>query len=372
MFEFKNIYDSYKECRKNKRNTINALKFEFNLIDNIVTLESELKSRRYNPTTSLCFLTTSPKLREVFAADFRDRVVHHILTPKLENFYEPKFIFDVYNNRKNKGIHSGMKRALHFSRGVRDGYYLQLDISGFFYNLNKNILFQIIYNDFIKTDIKFKDEILWLVHKIIYHNPTKDYYFQGNINQFKQLPSHKTLFKLPPEKGLAIGNITSQFFANIYLYRFDNWVKRFLKVKRYIRYVDDMVIFDNDKNKLLDIKLKIENYLKTNLEVSLRKDTKIKKVKQGLDFLGYVIRPDYILVRKRVINNFKYKKARFLDKYEKFQGSIKLKDEIDKFLAVKSSFKSHCKHANSYKLLNKVGKENDEKYINFILNDWNS
>jgi len=245
MFRYQNIYNSYMECRKNKRNTHNALAFEVDLVQNLWQLHEELSNKTYAIGKSICFLTSSPKLREVFAADFRDRVVHHLLTRELEKFYEKKFISDVYSNRKNKGIHKAVQKAQSYMNATYGGYYLQLDIKGFFYNLDKNILFQKIFHDF-----KHNKEILYLVNKVIYHDPTKNYVFKGDKTKLKLLPAHKTLFKIPKHKGLPIGNLTSQFFANVYMNGFDNFVKRTLKVKHYIRYVDDFVLFDSSKERL--------------------------------------------------------------------------------------------------------------------------
>ncbi len=300
MFSFQNIYRAYKDCVKHKRNTFNALNFEANLVENICNLEEELKNKTYHIGKSICFLASSPKLREIFAADFRDRVVHHILVKELEPFYEKKFIYDVYNNRKNKGIHGAIKRAKSFMNGVgKDGYYLQLDIKVFFYNLDKNILFKNLFNDIDKSNIDNKKDILYLANKIIYHDSTKN---------LENLPEHKTLFKLPKHQGLPIGNLASQFFANVYLNKFDHFVKRVLKMKYYIRYVDDFVLFHKSKERLQGCRKEIEIYLKNNLALELRDDTKLKKVTLGLDFLGYIIRPSYMLVRKRVVNNYNIKK----------------------------------------------------------------
>ncbi|MCK4875620.1 MAG: group II intron reverse transcriptase domain-containing protein, partial [Sulfurimonas sp.] len=283
MFSFQNIYRAYKDCVKHKRNTFNALNFEANLVENICNLEEELKNKTYHIGKSICFLASSPKLREIFAADFRDRVVHHILVKELEPFYEKKFIYDVYNNRKNKGIHGAIKRAKSFMNGVgKDGYYLQLDIKVFFYNLDKNILFKNLFNDIDKSNIDNKKDILYLANKIIYHDSTKN---------LENLPEHKTLFKLPKHQGLPIGNLASQFFANVYLNKFDHFVKRVLKMKYYIRYVDDFVLFHKSKERLQGCRKEIEIYLKNNLALELRDDTKLKKVTLGLDFLGYIIRP---------------------------------------------------------------------------------
>ena len=378
MFSFGSIYKAYKDCRKSKRNTINQLQFEADLLTNLWDLHDKLNNKTYKIGKSICFLTSSPKLREVFAADFKDRVVHHILIKQIENFYENFFIYDVYNNRKNKGIHTAIRRAQKFMRQNPNGYYLQIDIKGFFYNLDKNILFKQFFKDIqnsstnsfpssrlgthINDTIK---NILWLANKIIYHNPTRDYIFKGNEKLLELLPPHKTLFKLPSHLGLPIGNLTSQFFANVYMNKFDHFVKRELKIKHYIRYVDDAVLFHKDKEKLKVIKEKIELFLKNNLALTLRADTRLRKHKDGLDFLGYITRPHYILTRKRVVNNYKYKKAKYLDKYERLNGTMQL-EEIKKFLAIKASFIGHIKHSNSYRLQQKVGVFDDEKYIDMV------
>jgi len=353
MFTFQNIYKAYLQCRKNKRNTINALQFEHNLLENLYDLHRDLNQKRYKVGKSLCFLTSSPKLREVFASDFKDRVVHHILVNELEPHFERKFIHDVYSNRKNKGTHQAVQQAKRYMCQTHKGYYLQLDIRGFFYNLDKMILLDKLKKEVIGSNLDVSS-ILYLLNKVIFHDPTKSYVFKGDKSKLALLPAHKTLFKIPKDKGLPIGNLTSQFFANVYMNDFDNFVKRTLKVKRYIRYVDDFVLFDESKERLEYIKKQIEQYLNTELKLALRDDTKLKKHSDGLDFLGYIIRPDYILVRQRVVNNFKLKKAKYLTEYEKQKGSMGLV-EIKAFLSVQASFVGHIKHANSYNLNQKVG-----------------
>ena len=354
MFTFQNIYKAYLACRKNKRNTINALQFEHNLIENLWDLSHALQDRSYKVGTSICFLASSPKLREVFAADFKDRVVHHVLIANIEQMYEKKFIYDVYNNRKNRGTHQAQKRVAGWMQSDPKGYYLQLDIKGFFYQLNKDILYKKLFRDIHKSTLKNKDDILWLAHTLIYHDPTKNYVFKGNKKGLKALPPHKTLFQIPKYRGLPIGNLTSQFFANVYMNSFDHFVKRELKVKRYVRYVDDFVLLDNSKERLNKLYVKVEEYLKEELHLSLREDSKLKKNAEGLDFLGYIIRPHYTLVRQRVVNNFKQKKALYLQSHEVQKGNMSLA-EIKEFLSVQASFASHIKHANSYNLQQKIG-----------------
>jgi retron-type reverse transcriptase len=442
MFSFQSVHAAYMQCRRHKRNTLNALAFEHNLIENLWDLTHDLQSKRYRIGPSLVFLTHSPKLREVFAADFRDRVVHHVLVKVLEPIFERRFIHDVYNNRRGKGTHAAILRAQRFMRQTRGGYYLQLDIKGFFYHLNKQILMEKIKEGVLKALSSVTDDnankfaspktthqttctqgaaisiaeshatkvatpkeailppsaipdILWLAHTIVFHDPTRDYRLRGSQHQLEKLPPHKSLFKLPRHLGLPIGNLTSQFFANVYLNDFDNYLKRTLKVRRYIRYVDDFVLFDEDPGRLTVLREQIAEYLHRELGLSLREDSRLRAHTQGLDFLGYIIRPDYILVRRRVVNNFKRKKARYLERYENYYRGSASHDmsrsdvffngaatsvaendanqfaspnttkqapppevilaEIKHFLSVRASFAGHIQHANSYNLSQKTG-----------------
>jgi len=190
MFTYKEIVAAYMKCRKGKRNTYNALKFEQNLCENLCDLETSLNNRTYTPKRSVCFLTTSPKLREVFAADFSDRVVHHLITPVLEQIYEPKFIYDSYSCRVGKGIHAAQKRALKFSRATK--YYLQLDIKNFFYAIDKQILFKMLNRAIVANYHKVENtaidmhEMLWIVHKTIFHDVTQNVFIKGNKKRFKK------------------------------------------------------------------------------------------------------------------------------------------------------------------------------------------
>ena len=357
MFTYIEIYKAYIRCAKRKRNTINTQHFEANLIENLLNLETSLNSATYKPKKSVCFLTTSPKLREVFAADFSDRVVHHLVVPVLEKIFEPLFIHDSYSNRKNRGIHKASKRATHFLRG--SSYFLQLDIKSFFYTINKDILFLKLKDKIISSYYKVTDssiemhEMLNVLHTIICQDVTKDVIMKGTHKSFEQLPPHKTLFKVARNIGLPIGNLTSQFFANVYMNDFDNYIKRELKVKMYLRYVDDFVLFGDTKEELVQYYKKIVNYLDKELNLKLRDKYILKSNHEGLDFLGYILRPHYTLVRKRVINNYKYKKAKYLDEYEKQKGKMSL-EEIRRFLSVQASFVGHIKHANSYNLNQKA------------------
>jgi len=173
---------------------------------------------------------------------------------------------------------------------------------------------------------------------------------------YKKVPHHKSLLYTVSSKGLPIGNLTSQFFANVYLDILDNFLKRELKVKSYVRYVDDFVLFSSSKEQLLKQKKLIEQFLEKKLSLQLRDDYKIAKVENGIDFLGYIIRPKYMLIRKRVVNNFKYKKMQFLKNEFDSNNSCSV-ESAKKFKQMNASYYGHFKWADSYRLIQKYKME---------------
>jgi len=343
---FANIYRQYLNCRKNKRNTINALKFEIRAEENLLKLQEELQKKTYYPSRSVCFVVNRPKPREIFAADFKDRVVHHILVDYLEKIWEKIFICDSYACRKDKGTHKGVKRLQSFMRritknGSRRAYYMQLDIRSFFVNIDKGILFNLI------TKRVKNEDILWLARTVIFHDCTKDYIFKGDRSVLKKIPSHKSLFEQENKRGLPIGNLTSQFFANVYLNELDQFVKHNLKVKYYIRYADDFILLSDKKEELAGWTEKIETFLKNRLNLTLHpKRRKLQPISNGIDFLGYIVRRNYILVRRRVINNMKTK-LRYFQKSSRVAMLKDLQSSIQSYLG-------HLKWANSYNLIKKL------------------
>jgi len=346
IFSFSNIYKRYLKCRRNKRNTMNALRFELNAEENILRLEKELKDKAYHPSRSILFFAKKPKLREIFAADFRDRVVHHILVGYLEPIFEKIFIYDSYACRKAKGTHRAVMRLQGFMRkasknGKVRTYYLQLDIKSFFTNIDKKILFGLIRK---RTD---NSDVLWLAEKIIFHDCTKSYILKDNNELFRELPEDKSLFGKENKKGLPIGNLTSQFFANVYLNELDQFIKHNLRCCYYIRYADDFVLLNTSRQRLVNWMGRIEEFLENRLGLRLNpKRTKLQPLSNGIDFLGYIVRRNYILVRKRVVNNmntrlryFENCRVRGLD-YEMLE---ELRSSLESYLG-------HFRWANSYRL----------------------
>ena len=292
LFSFENLYRQYLRCRRQKRTTHNALRFEANLEENLVRLREELAGRTYHPSRSVCFVVKQPKFREIFAAEFRDRVVHHVLVEALERIWEPIFLHDSYACRKGKGTHravtrlqQSMRRVTH--NGTKPGFALQLDIRGFFFHIDQERLFQIIAK-------RLRDEtLLWLARTIIFHDCTEQPVFKTARTLWRHIPPHKTLFGTENRRGLPIGNLTSQFFSNVYLNELDQFVKHRLKVRHYLRYSDDFVLVHGDQAQLLAWRERIEAFLAERLRLSLTDPlARPQPIRNGVDFLGYIVRPE--------------------------------------------------------------------------------
>lgn len=352
IFTIEKINRAYFDCLKHKKNTANALRFEMNREKNLYFLLKDLQDRKYKISRHICFVVTEPTAREIFAADFRDRIVHHLLYNETKELFERKFIDESYANRDGKGTHKAVKKLKYYiSRGGRDGrklYYLKMDIKGFFRNIEKNILYKEAEKIIVesKKEYWWKDEILWLTKMIIYHDPTSNYIFKGPNKTRDIVPKHKSLFYGERNKGLPIGNLTSQFFANIYLNKLDYFVKNSLGFYRYIRYVDDFIVLDEDKEKLEGVIEKVNSFLDKELRLELSPNKVfLKSVNQGIDFLGYYIKPTHTLVRRKVVKRFKKKMYKSRDKED---GFFSIND-----IPMIQSYFGHFMYANSYNLKEK-------------------
>lgn len=358
-YSFKALYAAYCACRRRKRNTANAMQFEMRLLDNLYSLSAALTNGAYKPTRSVCFVVNKPKRREIFAADFSDRVVHHLIVPRLEEVFEPRFIFDSYACRKAKGTHGAAARLRGFMNSITKGnrvsaWMLQLDVRSFFMSIDKNILGEILAR-------KVRDRAdLDLALKILFHDCTKDYVYKGAPGLLATVPPHKSLFHVPPGKGLPIGNLTSQFFANVYLNELDQFVKHVLKVRYYIRYVDDFILLGRTREELQDAKDSIECFLRDKLRLTLKPEHSLKRVSEGADFLGYIVRPDYVLARNRVTGNLK-QKLEFYEKELVSTGVVAQKllfheETVSSLRSTLSSYLGHLKHANTRNLVEALWK----------------
>lgn len=298
-FSFTELVQAYFDCRKNKRNTASALAFEQNLETNLSDLYADLISGNYQIGKSICFVITRPKPREVWAAEFRDRVVHHLLYNRISPRFYASFISDSCACMPNRGTLYGAKRLEAKIRSITQNwsapaYYLKLDLANFFVSINKNIL---------KTLIAERvHEPYWmaLVEQILFDDPRHHFEFHGAKESIELVPAHKRLANQTTALGLPIGNLSSQFFANIYLDVLDQFVKHQIGAKHYIRYVDDFIILHESAQWLNDAKARIEVFLMEKLGEKINpKKTILQPIDRGVDFVGQVIKPWQRSVRRR-------------------------------------------------------------------------
>jgi len=358
------LFEAYFSARKNKRNTINALKFELNFESSLFDLYTEIVNYEYNIKPSICFIVNQPVKREIFAADFRDRIVHHLICKYLNPFCERIFIHDSYSCRERKGTLYGINRIARFIRSCSNNYQqecyiLKMDISGYFMSMNKHILFSKI----VQVLHKFQDEITFdfnliisLIEKIIFNDPTDGCIIRGSKHGWMGLPVTKSLFYCKPDTGLAIGNLTSQMFSNIYLNDFDHFVKKDLKIRYYGRYVDDFVIIHHDKDYLLSVIPLMRDFLRKELLLELHPGkTYLQDYKKGVQFLGAYIKPWCIYTGNRTKNNF-YK----LLKNRSFTSCMNCEPGTDEIKHLQSSINSYLGlmiHFNTFRLRKKIIEE---------------
>ena len=265
--------------------------FQAKLMDNIFSLHNDLKNKTYKHGGYYAFNISDPKPRIIHKATVRDRLLHHLIYQELYKYFDTKFIHDSYSCRLNKGTHKAMNRFRAMARKVsknntRSCLVLKCDIKKFFANIDHEILKKIL-----AKHIKDKD-ILWLLSQVIDSFSTR------------QVSTRQDLV----EVGLPLGNLTSQLLVNIYMNKFDHFVKRNLKVKYYIRYADDFVIFSENKIYLENVLSKISNFLEKELKLQLHPDKVfIKTLASGLDFLGWVHFPCHRVLRtttkRRMLKN---------------------------------------------------------------------
>jgi hypothetical protein len=296
--------------------------FEMNYESNLLELRNDLVNWTYAISPSICFIIQDPAQREVFAADFRDRIIHHLIYNYIYEIFDNHFIYDSYSCRLEKWTHFGIKRLEHFLRSCTDNYgydayILKLDIKWFFMSIDKNILFNQIKTklsslinemDAKQTkDLKNIDHdfLLSLIHQIIFHDPTQNCIIKWKKSDRNWLPYDKSLFYSHADTGLAIWNLTSQLFANIYLDSLDKYIKYQLWFKYYGRYVDDFIIIDTDKQKLLSSISQIKTFLDDKLHLTLHpKKIYFQHYAKWVQFLWAYIKPYRTYIRKRTIWNF--------------------------------------------------------------------
>jgi len=301
-FTFQELVKAYFDCRRTKRNSASALAFEERLEHNLRDLFDELQAGSYTPGRSICFVITRPKAREVWAADFRDRIVHHLLHNQIGPRFYARFIADSCACIPGRGTLYAAERMEAKVRSItqnwsKPAYYLKLDLANFFVAIDKDIL-----RDLIAVRVI---EPFWmnLAETILFHDPRLDFEYRGDADKLDLVPPHKRLTNQPPHLGLPIGNLSSQFFANIYLDVLDQFVKHGLRCKHYIRYVDDFVLLHESAQWLNDALANINEFLPAELHAKLNPTkTILQPVDRGIDFVGQVIKPWHRTLRRRTFN----------------------------------------------------------------------
>ncbi|MBQ2660907.1 hypothetical protein IJF93_02430 [Candidatus Saccharibacteria bacterium] len=340
------LVKAFKEARKGKLKTYDEHKFELKWAENLLRLERSIVEGYYEPGASVAFVIFEPMVREIFAAPFIDRVVHHFLSEMQAGWWDRRLIYDSYSCRKGKGTLFGIKRAQTMMRqvsrnGERKAYVIQLDISGYFMSLPRNKLYERVRWGLDKQFEKYKDDtaayrlyrtcdFLW--QKVIFDDPVKKAWKRGLRENWNPdvLPLRKSLFAQPPGQGLVIGNFTSQLSSNIYLDKLDRFVKNELEYKYYGRYVDDFFIMvpeEEYERAKRDI-VRIERYLKEELLLTVHPTKRyLQPVSRGMHFLGARIYPHQIYLSDRL-------QAKFNRAAEEFCCGYKDLDSITSYLGL--------------------------------------
>jgi len=454
----RSVEQAYRACRRRKRATVRACLYEQRLLDHLVETRDALREQRWRPRPPVVFAVERPKAREIYAAQFEDRVVHHWLVPQLEAVMDRDFIHDSASNRTGRGTHFAVDRLQTFMRrlnaprndgtchcerseaisrptpkgiaspsarndrsgmrddrsgmrddrsgmrddrsgmrddgsGMRDdrsgmrgdgsgmqgdgsgtqgdgsgmrgeGWFLQLDIANFFNSIHQPTLLELLGNKLQKAVRRRgmpleQARLCYRIASRIVRQPCAE---QGirlcTPGEYRQVPAHKRLENAPPDTGLPIGNLTSQFFANLYLNELDQFVKHELKCRHYVRYVDDFVLLHEDRAQLVRWHTAIAAFLEQRLRLTLKPHPVLAPLRNGADFLGYIVKPGYRLVRRRVVGNLHEKLAAYertlLRRTEDGLGVDLPPRSRDALRSTLASYWGHFKRADSYRLKQKI------------------
>lgn len=299
---WENLWLAYQKAARGKRSTASVARFEFQVADHLVDLQRDLNARTYRPGPYTHFTIHEPKRRKISAAPFRDRVVHHALCNLIEPRFEARFIHDSYANRIGKGTHAAIDRLQAFARRYR--YVLRMDIVQHFPSLDHAVLRAAI------AEVVDDADALWLVDLIldssegVLADEYEPVYFAGD-----------DLFAALRPRGLPIGNLTSQFWSNVYLNALDWFVVRNLGCNPYLRYVDDFALFADSKRQLWAWKQEIVAFL-ASLRLTIHGNAaQVQPTSIGIPWLGFVVFPESRRVKRRNVVNFTRRLSANIDLY---------------------------------------------------------
>lgn len=290
-YTYQDVFKAYIDCRRSKRNSRSAIAFETRFEERLHDLLCELNDGTYEVSRSEVFVVEHPKPREIWAAQFRDRIVHHLIFNDIGKYFEARFIEDTFSCIKGRGTLAASNRLTEMHRRATNNYskdcwYLQFDIKNFFVSINKDILWSQLEREIGADSLTAR-----LTKQVIYNDPTESPVIKPN-SRFWLVPTHKSLWHSGKNRGLPIGNLTSQFFSNVYMDDFDKFVKHTLKARHYVRYVDDAVILGSDRAELEWMLEQIRVFLRDRLAIEIHPEKwAIKRASQGINFVGYIVKP---------------------------------------------------------------------------------
>ncbi|MGF1569407.1 MAG: RNA-directed DNA polymerase [Nodosilinea sp.] len=333
IIDFENLLQASRQAQQGKRYRPNVLAFNHNLDQELLRLQDELTRKAYRPGGYRTFKIEDPKPRLISAAPYRDRVVHHALCNIIVPPLEQTLIADTYANRIGYGTHRALKRFVHFARSSR--YVLQCDVRKYFPSIDHELL---------KTTLRRKlkcPDTLWLIDTVIDgSNP------QGNDVDY--FPGDNLLTPIQRRRGLPIGNLTSQFFANLYLSGFDHFIKEQIKTRKYLRYVDDFALFSDDRDFLAEARLAIEAYL-ASLRLRLHPiKSQLFETRFGVNFVGFRVLPDRIRVRNDNLRRARHRGHQLQRDYT--NGEISLADLVQRL----QSWEAHLLHGDTQGLRRQI------------------
>lgn len=305
QYAYKDILRAYLDCRRRKRMTRNAASFEVNFEKFLLILLEQINSRTYEIGSTCVFPVTTPTPREICAALFRDRIIHHLIYADIGPYFEAQAIEDSYACMAGRGTLAASKRLETFCHRATQGWTrrawcLQVDIASFFGGINRRILWGLV-----RAEIGDDSLTAWLARKVFTHNPMSNAFLLPHAD-FSAIPPHKRLKNAKPDCGLPIGNLTSQFGSGVYLDGLDKYVKHVLGVRWYVRYVDDLVLLSHDREELYAWRDAIDNWLQTHRDLHLHpRKTRVAPVDAGIDFVGRIILPHRTYPRSRNVQSAK-------------------------------------------------------------------
>ena len=301
-YSFEKLVLAYFDCRRHKHTTASALRFEQDLEYNLIDLHEQLSDGSYRPGRSICFAISRPRPREVWASSFRDRVVHHLVYNQIAERFHRRFIADSCACIVGRGTLYASQRLESKVRSQtqnwsKPGFYLKADLANFFVSIDKLVLWPLL--------ARHIEERWWrgLTKIVLFHDPRKDFEQRGDRATLDAVPAHKRLANAGPYHGLPIGNLSSQFFANVLLNELDQHVKHSIRARHYTRYVDDMVLLHESPQWLNTALDGINSFLPSlGLALNPRK-TVLQPIERGIDYVGQVIKPWRRVTRKRTLRH---------------------------------------------------------------------